>query len=118
MSSCPLFGGGGNEEKFGAFLTDCDCCRQHGSRINESCSGISVREWHQDLSPPVLRRLSFQGYGDIYARVDSLVKYTNSSTVTTVYNTDQWWLRSSINWETGAQYSYDYAFSGDYCEHV
>lgn len=59
-----------------------------------------------------------KGYGEMYARVDSLVKYTNASTVTTVYNTDQWWLRSSVDWETGAQYSYDYAFSGGYCEHV
>ncbi len=54
----------------------------------------------------------------MYARVGSLVVYKNASTVSTVYNTDQYWLRSSVYWETGAQYSYDYAYSGGYCEHV
>lgn len=59
-----------------------------------------------------------RGYGEMYARVGSLVVYKNASTVSTVYNTDQYWLRSSVYWETGAQYSYDYAYSGGYCEHV
>ena len=44
--------------------------------------------------------------------------YKDSSIITSVYNTEHDWLRTSIYWETGAEYNYDYLFSGGYCEHV
>lgn len=59
-----------------------------------------------------------KGSGEMYARVETLAVYTYGASVRTLYNTDQYWLRSNVNWETGAQFNYDYAFSDSFCEHV
>lgn len=59
-----------------------------------------------------------RGAGEMYARVHVGIVYANASAVRNLYNTDETWARSNIQWETGAQYNYDYGFSGSYCEHV